>query len=510
MTKFQNYKHYKLPITINPLNYGKLILRLEKIFVIQVNRTNIALINQEDKLNNVKLFKEGDLMLEYKDILINDSTFIRILDNTKFTFKNNNLNFVSIEKSIKRTIIIILIFISLQFIDNYIYSQLAAIPITNIIKLRRVASKYSWKDLVFNIKNKVFTKILFESKFNTFWEKIEQEFSGNNHMFILFKVKYIGSDYVTIGKLQRLNFSDKDWYLNWIINNMILKSEYYNETPIVSFLFSYGFKNEKLSEKETINFKVNFQKYENNKLVISYNPLDYGKLILKNEFKDYTQFILQTRENLVVKINKFEEYNEVELVLGGESILKFRDDWISENKFIRTLDNKKFYFENNKEILFTKEIKTKFILKQSTIKNLTNKFITLDIETFIKDNILVVYCISIFDGKRKNSFFLNDYKNVDDLIITALKSIMTRKYNGYNVYVHNLAKFDIIFLLKYLVKLGSIEPIIHNERIILIKFKFGKYQLQFKDSYLLLLASLMKLCKSFGVNNPKSIFPISL
>jgi hypothetical protein len=102
---------------------------------------------------------------------------------------------------------------------------------------------------------------------------------------------------------------------------------------------------------------------------------------------------------------------------------------------------------------------------------------------------------------------LNDYKNIEELILTALKSIMIRKYNGYNVYMHNMAKFDIIFLLKYLVKLGNIEPVIHNDRIILIKFKFGKYQLQFKDSYLLLLASLNKLCKSFKVNNPKSIFP---
>jgi hypothetical protein len=105
-----------------------------------------------------------------------------------------------------------------------------------------------------------------------------------------------------------------------------MKSEYYNETQIKSFLFSYGFKNEKLSEKETINLNVNFQKYENNKLIISYNPLDYGKLIFKNYFENYTQFILQTRENLLVKINKFEKYNEIELMSAGESVLKFRDE----------------------------------------------------------------------------------------------------------------------------------------------------------------------------------------
>jgi hypothetical protein len=73
-----------------------------------------------------------------------------------------------------------------------------------------------------------------------------------------------------------------------------------------------------------------------------------------------------------------------------------------------------------------------------------------------------------------------------------------------------MAKFDIIFLLKYLVKLGSVHPIIHNGRIISINLSFGKdliYKLQFKDSYLLLLASLAKLTKGFGVENQKSIFP---
>src|ERR1700761_6376197 len=94
------------------------------------------------------------------------------------------------------------------------------------------------------------------------------------------------------------------------------------------------------------------------------------------------------------------------------------------------------------------------------------------------------------------------------MILDCFRNILIRKYNSSNIYIHNLAKFDIIFLLKYLVKLGSVHPIIHNERIISINIEFGeKYNLQFKDSYLILLASLMKLCKSFKVEIAKSIFP---
>jgi DNA polymerase type B, organellar and viral len=124
---------------------------------------------------------------------------------------------------------------------------------------------------------------------------------------------------------------------------------------------------------------------------------------------------------------------------------------------------------------------------------------------------LTPYCISIYDGKNINNFYLSDYDNVDNMILTALKSIMIRKYNGFNLYMHNMAKFDIIFLFKYLLKLGLVHPVIHNNRIISIDFNYGpnnKYQIKIRDSLLLLLNSLHKLCKSFSVENPKIIFPI--
>ena len=35
--KYQNYSHYKLPITINPLEYGKLIEQIDNKYIIQLN-----------------------------------------------------------------------------------------------------------------------------------------------------------------------------------------------------------------------------------------------------------------------------------------------------------------------------------------------------------------------------------------------------------------------------------------------------------------------------------------
>jgi len=56
------------------------------------------------------------------------------------------------------------------------------------------------------------------------------------------------------------------------------------------------------------------------------------------------------------------------------------------------------------------------------------------------------------------------------------------------------------FLLKYLIKIAHVQPVIHNGRIISLTINYGKimkYQLEFKDSYLILLNSLSRLTKNF-------------
>src|ERR1700759_3198797 len=97
MIKFHNYKHYKLPITKNPLEYGKLIIQIEelKLFIIQINRTSIAVIKQNDDFNLIKIFYEGNFKFEYKDHIKIENTIIRSINDKKFTFKNKELTLIS-------------------------------------------------------------------------------------------------------------------------------------------------------------------------------------------------------------------------------------------------------------------------------------------------------------------------------------------------------------------------------------------------------------------------------
>jgi hypothetical protein len=93
------------------------------------------------------------------------------------------------------------------------------------------------------------------------------------------------------------------------------------------------------------------------------------------------------------------------------------------------------------------------------------------------------------------------------MLTKAISDIMIKKYDNYQVYIHNMSNFDAIFLLKILVKLGNCKPIIHNRELISIGLKFKDYNITFKDSYKLIIGALRKLAKVFGVDTQKSIFP---
>src|ERR1700751_4932693 len=92
--KYQNYRHYKLPITINPLEYGT--IKINNIYILSITSKAIAILTQYNDFNEIKFYREGDLIFTYKDFKTNDNEFIRILDNKKFTFKDKILKNIEI------------------------------------------------------------------------------------------------------------------------------------------------------------------------------------------------------------------------------------------------------------------------------------------------------------------------------------------------------------------------------------------------------------------------------
>jgi hypothetical protein len=585
MTRFQIYSHYKLPITRDPLKYGKLLDQTNNKFILQLTTKNIAVINHYEKENFVRIFKNGDLVLEFRDKFINENSIIRTINDTKFLFENDKListqiNNVSgsitifnsennyplyfeytpspninpihsflylfywkmriiilgvstLAEIIALTYFSVIIFVFPTLLifgiykvflsDIFITSSLITLQTSvisgiypkifhtkqNNIKLRKVASRYKWEDLEYKVNKHIFSNVLFKSLLNRFWSKIENQFTDDNHMFILFKIKFTTGETLSIGNLQRLNKEDKTWYTQFMLDFISLKTEYYKENKIDGLIFSYGFKDGKAENKYAIPFNGSYQSYGTFQIPISMNPLDFWKLAHKIESANNTVYIIHSDKGNTISIIVFKDYNEIKIYKVGNTLLTFKDIK-SESGFIRIINNKKFYFENGVQFLFTNNINTDFITKIAKTKTLFNNFITIDIETYIVDGLLTPYLICFYDGKNFFSFYLSDYESVEQMMIDCLNSILIRKYNYYKVYAHNMAKFDIIFLFKYLVKLGKIKPIIHNGKFISVSIVYGdneQYQIEFKDSILLLLYSLKALCNSFKIDDAKSIFP---
>jgi len=136
---FQNYKHYKLPITINPLEYGKLILNKDNIFIISITPRTILVITQYKDFNDIKFYRDGDLIFNYRDHKINENTFIRSLEDQKFTFENNKLISIYLDKSKVLGLMINIFIIFKYFVED----------ITQFIKLNYKAELFILFSVIF-------------------------------------------------------------------------------------------------------------------------------------------------------------------------------------------------------------------------------------------------------------------------------------------------------------------------------------------------------------------------
>ena len=365
-------------------------------------------------------------------------------------------------------------------------------------------TKFSnWINYIIKITPINFSKELLKTNLNKFWLNIvEKELKDNQHIIFLFRLQWSDNQFATIGNLQRLNIEDKDYIFNYILDEIKDKSDYYQEQSIISIVFTYAIREGKALEKSQTT-KIQFHNYQHHKLPITMDPLEYGDLLYING----NDYVVQVNETNVAIISTEDGTNKVKLHRKAKLRYEYTDKILDNQTFIRTLGNKEWVFRNNEQLLYQVEKSAKFIQPLIRTETLQNKFLTLDIETFIKDGAHVPYAISIFDGENSLSYYLSDFKDSNTMLITAIKSIVCKKFDNFKVYIHNMSGFDGIFLLKILAEIGFVKPIIHNDKIISIIFWLNDYVITFRDSNQLLIGSLRKLANSFGIETQKGIFP---
>src|ERR1700760_503040 len=95
-SNFQNYKHFKLPITLNPLEYGYVIFQSENHYIVEINTGTIATIHiKEDKSEKyilVSIHRNKNLLFTYKDILIDNNKIKRIINKRTYIYSKGENN----------------------------------------------------------------------------------------------------------------------------------------------------------------------------------------------------------------------------------------------------------------------------------------------------------------------------------------------------------------------------------------------------------------------------------
>lgn len=380
-----------------------------------------------------------------------------------------------------------------------------------------------WKNYVINIENSLLNNSVIEKAIIKFWDNNVTNLNDDKHIIALFRIGYTNGIYNTLGQLKKLNKEDKNYYINYIIDILSIKSNEYKEQEINKIIVSYGVRNGKAAIKKNVknfNTKIVYQKYNHYNLPVSLNPLKYGSLIHFN--KSQNMYLVQIRPSIFAKITKLNNINKVDIFKLDNKILSYVDKMKEGNSFVRIIgSNHYIYILQNGQYkldLFKSIKPVRFIKPNKEDKKCNEKIITLDIETYDKVDdhgitIKHVYNLSWFDGHKTMSYYISDYNNQEELIYKAISDLTKRKYHSHMIYIHNFSNFDGVFLLKELTKHGIVDPIIHKGRIVTVSLTYSNktdsrcYTIHFRDSYQILMSSLSKLAINFKVQTLKGIFP---
>jgi DNA polymerase elongation subunit (family B) len=366
---------------------------------------------------------------------------------------------------------------------------------------------YGWNDLEVPVLGKtLLTSELTTGEIGKFWRKVVNKIGDNNFIMVIFRVKYAqNAEIATIGVLQQLNKEDKDYYVEFVTDHLSRIDNKYKDREIMSIIFSYGVREGKAKVRE-VKVEVPHQNFNHYKLPLTTDPLQFGSPIVLGESMSF----VQVSKTSVAVIRKDGNKNHVQMFSSGYLTLEFTDTIVNENTFVRKIGKNEMTVVDGEIKLYTAPKKSRFINSISKAEKLENKNLTLDIETKVtKGGVVSPFLVSVYDGIVAKSFYISDYVSDYEMLISAVEYIMVRRNNYHQVYVHNLAGFDAVFLIRTLSHLGRPKIVMNKGKLISIGFTYNSCTVVFKDSYQLLPSSLNKLASSFGVHK-KEVFPMGL
>ena len=320
-------------------------------------------------------------------------------------------------------------------------------------------------------------------------------------------------------------------------------------------------------DKNIINISKTKRSFSDKFLPLSTNEIFYGKLLtfetkgncvsklkikdidlidlIKKEYEEknhkpfkalsadktrFYHYVIKDKQYVIVvtDIDAKKSRKDVYNMHGFKILNNVIDENLSNDCFIREIDNSKFLFDKGivKKIIFPVKLP---ILKCKPYKyrGMQNTNIgSFDIETYKdSDGRSKVYALGFttlekFKDNIVQTYYLGeDALTPKELIINCINDMLSSKNRDHIYYTHNLGGFDIVFVLYALRTVNTekgfnyyiIDTKLRDSKVlkcvVRVKIPSGYSKITFIDSYNLLTDNLDNLSKSFGSKVTKGILP---
>ena len=264
-------------------------------------------------------------------------------------------------------------------------TALPAIPIKTNNK-----NSITWIENKVKISSQVLlTKAFIKYHINIFWgakPDVMNKIKDNQHVLFILRLQFSNGQIRTLNKMVKLTKLDLKFLLDLLNDKVQTSQDGYKTMSLNTIIFAYAIVDGKISSNLQNNSNVKLHTiYNRYKLPISLEPLDYGRLIYKDTINNI--FIMKMNKTNTAIIRVEDNINHVTIERDGLEQVIYKDIKIDNNTFIRQLNSVEYRYHNKELVLSTKKVRTQFIDPIERDTDANNNFLTLDIETKLRDNI---------------------------------------------------------------------------------------------------------------------------
>lgn len=259
----------------------------------------------------------------------------------------------------------------------------------------------------YSIEKLILTNDVLDAYITNFWNDIFNsiiaEVGNTKHLMLMCKVEFKESEFGcrTIGDLRKVNFSDKELFVEYLQNRLGLLNEAYSVHPISKITFTYIIKDGLATDNRRLLQDVSDKsstthRFNNLNLPISMNPRDYGTIMVDNVIQVNGETIhrfnvVNGNRSYLIDVSNNGLVNNV--TIQGIVDLSWVDTHISEGIFKREIGKSIIYFMGGERVLTKKLLNAKPFRKVAVDTELNSNFITMDIETIKRDKKLIPYLL---------------------------------------------------------------------------------------------------------------------